>query len=339
MSGETEAPRERARDVVTVECTSCQTAHHLLVGMRLSWCCWCSSMSLAPVDEPREVAAPERKVAFEIDHEQAVKRLRAACRRRFFKPRDLRPARLAERLRKAWVPSWLVDCRLRGSWRAELGYDYEVVSHVEHYKSGRWRSEEVRETRVDWEPRLGTMDQCFENEAVPAWRLRHRLGDLLQGLTGEEGVPVDGSELDEAPVLLPDLTPSEVWQDARQGVLARLRERLIEACGAQHLQWLAVDDSPAERNWTLQLHPLWTTWYLAEDGRVVGLFLDGRSGRLIGDVLSAPRRARRWALGFALAAAGCFGLGATVDEMFIALGFVLAGLAGAVAIASLDEPE
>ncbi|MEM7244362.1 MAG: hypothetical protein AAF533_03410 [Acidobacteriota bacterium] len=327
-----EARRNWGRDLDVVACTRCRTAFHVPTGDELVWCCWCAAESLEPAEERLCAEAPERRVPFAIDRENASQRLRAVCRG-FFKPKDLRPARLAERLQKLWVPSWLVDSRMKGSWRAELGFNYQVVSHEEHYRSGDWESKEVRETRVDWEPRLGTMDRVFENAAVPAWSQRHRLGDLLETLDGEGGEPADGAVLDEAPVLVPDLAPDEVWPDAHQSLLGVLSGVLTEACGAQHLQRLVVQDEHSEQCWTLQLHPIWTTWYCAEDGRVVPLYLDGRAGTLHGELLGAPRRARRWALGFAAAAAVTLGLGMVYGELAMGLGLML-GCASALCLLS-----
>ena len=81
-----------------------------------------------------------------------------------YPPADLSPENLQQRLQRLFIPAWLVDASALASWQAEAGFNYEVVSHQEKYSDtqGGWRTQEVKEPRVRWEPRLGKLERTYQ---------------------------------------------------------------------------------------------------------------------------------------------------------------------------------
>ena len=85
-------------------------------------------------------------------------------------PATLRAATLQSRLQKLYLPRWLVDGDVQAEWQADAGFDYQVVSHQDRFDEtkGDWQSEQLTETRVRWEPRLGRLQRHYDNVAAPA---------------------------------------------------------------------------------------------------------------------------------------------------------------------------
>ena len=87
-----------------------------------------------------------------------------------FRSHDLSAENLFERIERIYIPMWLVDSHVEANWQAEIGFDYQVVSHQDQYDQNRggWRSRQIEETRVRWEPRLGHLERIYNNVIAPA---------------------------------------------------------------------------------------------------------------------------------------------------------------------------
>ena len=141
------------------------------------------------VTKTTNVPPASRPVAQEATQEQILQGLHTFRASIPFAPADLNPRRLAGRLRRTYVPMWLVDGGVGAHWQAELGYDYDVVSYQDRFSdTAGWESHEVTETRVRWEQRVGQLSRAYQNIPAPAlegfglWR--ERLGGASMGWVG-----------------------------------------------------------------------------------------------------------------------------------------------------------
>jgi hypothetical protein len=135
---------------------------------------------LDPTDgQPIYTQPPELVAPFTLSRDKREQSLSAFTRRGWFAPEDLTVERLNGRLRPVYFPMWLVDADVTAVWQAEMGFDYQVVSHREQYQNGRWQSQEVRETRVRWEPRLGQLQRHYANSRAPALEEQPQLTSAL----------------------------------------------------------------------------------------------------------------------------------------------------------------
>jgi hypothetical protein len=193
-----------------------------------------------------------------------------------------------------------------------------VVSHRERYHNGRWQTQEVREGRIRWEPRVGRLERTYHNQPAPAVEeqglLRRRLGDYdLQAAQPHR------SELTaETAVRLPDRPPQDAWSDAEPGVYTAAMAECRRAAKADHIRDFHWSPAYRSRNWTLLLLPLWTTCYRDDDGAWQPVLIQGQSGHLSGRRRASLKRARRLSIPLAAVAA-----------VFLALSLLVA-LAGLV---------
>ena len=82
---------------------------------------------------------------------------------------DFNVSSLSQRLRPLYWTQWLADSQVIGSWKAEVGYDYQVKSSQENYHHGNWHSTELLETRIRWEVRVGQIVRPYQNVSAPAY--------------------------------------------------------------------------------------------------------------------------------------------------------------------------
>jgi hypothetical protein len=244
------------------------------------------------------VRTPEFVIPFALSDETLARRVEDFARRIPFAPQDLNAAALRSRLQAIYLPNWLVDAQVEALWEAEAGYNYQVVSHEEHYDDARggWVTREVEETRVRWEPRVGRLRRTYHNVPAPALEedaaLRERLGDW----DAAAREPYRPSMVAQAAVSLPDRTPEDAWPAVLPTVRGRAAQECQRAADADHLRQFRWKPLTTERNWTLLLVPVYTTYYEDDEGRARVLLIHGRSGQMHGAQRASTVRARRRAV-------------------------------------------
>jgi hypothetical protein len=203
---------------------------------------------------------------------------------------------------------WLVDAQAEARWEAEVGFDYQVVSHQERYADhqGGWRTREVEETRVRWEPRVGELRRTYANVAAPALEedaaLRRRLGEW----DWQRAQRYDASAMAQAWIRLPNRTPADAWPAAEPTVRQQAADECRRAAGADHIRQFRWTPSYAERNWTLLLAPAYTTYYVDDEGAPQPVLIHGQTGQIDGARRGSMQRAQRTSLILALVALGIF---------------------------------
>ncbi|MCB9677192.1 MAG: hypothetical protein H6737_18890 [Alphaproteobacteria bacterium] len=295
---------ERRAGRLPVGCSHCGSAW---LGEVDATCLVCGTGRL----EPRSVrmeGEPELAVPFAIDAAEAAKRLRAYVDQHVMPVGEAE--RAGERLQAHFVPAWLVDARVITTWEAEVGFDYEVESTVEKYQGNRWVTVPTKDRRIRWEPRAGTLDRWYDNEDVPAMSTWKAWREVVRDPSQRGPLKLR----DDAPILLPDLTPEDAWPSAEVGLKKRIGLDVQRATQAQHFRELYVAAQWEGLHWSWLLFPVYAASYTDPTGRVRVLRVDGVSGEVTGAVAASPSRARFRAM------------------LWASLGLVTLGLAAIVAL-------
>ncbi len=285
--------------------------------------------------EPPELMLPFQHTPAGL--RDALQRFRSGV---WLAPDDFNPADLQQRLVPLYWPMWLVDGGLDGAWQAEVGFDYQVKSAQESYASGGWHSRDVLETRVRWEPRLGQLQRSYANLAVPALNDQARLTALIGASPVEQAAAYDAQHFQGAALRIPDLSPQEAWPAAQSAFERAAGGECQQAAAGQHLRGYKLQAEYANLNWTQLLAPYYVTYYTADDGKRVPVYINGATGQIGGRRLASPRKGLRWAgvsllLAVALfvLALALYALGqnspalADLSPLLWLLGFVAAGFA------------
>jgi hypothetical protein len=294
---------------ILTDCRQCEAVYLLPEVGAAGPCPFCGGDLTPLADGAAHSVPPELVVPFAAAPERLETQLEQFARSAWFAPADLNGAALRRRLRRLYWPMWLVDAETEAEWSAEVGFDYQVISHRERYDNGRWQTQEVREGRIRWEPRVGRLRRTYHNVAAPALEehagLRRRLGDYDLNVAA----PYQPEQVADAPIRLPDRQPTDAWPDAEPAVFSTAMEECRRAATADHIRDYHWSPNYASHNWTLLLLPVWATFYRDDEGRLEPVLMHGQSGRLSGRRRSSFKRARRYTLAVAALAAALLVLG------------------------------
>jgi hypothetical protein len=247
---------------------------------------------------------PELVLPFSVSSEALAHSIQEFAGNIPFAPADLEPQNLRNRINRLYLPMWLVDADTEASWKAEAGFDYQVVSHQDHFDEnhGGWNSHEVKEDRIRWETRLGRLKRSYQNVAAPALEedraIRASLGNFDLSASGPYKPPVSFTSevLKGAYLRLPDRTPQDAWPDAQPALQAAAANEVRQAASAGHIRQFSWQPQFANQNWTLLLLPILTSYYLDDEKKPQAVAIHGQSGKLIGSRRSSMKRARRTSL-------------------------------------------
>ncbi|MEA3334403.1 MAG: hypothetical protein U9R25_00720 [Chloroflexota bacterium] len=250
-----------------------------------------------PADGPVPLAARypvESVVPFSVTDEQVSASLKSFVSGLWFAPGDLNWQNLVDRAEKIFLPRWLVDTSVSSTWNGDAGFDYQVVSHQDDYSDNAsgWRSQQITETRIRWEPRAGRLDRIYHNVEAPALEEDTWLDATIGPFATQQAETLSDNSRDTV-TRLPDRLPDDAWSDAEPIIRARASEDCQKACQADH--WREFDWSPefGDMNWSMVLFPVYLTHY--HDGEVARtVLINGRSGRLYGVRRASIQRALPW---------------------------------------------
>lgn len=240
---------------------------------------------------------------------------------------------LTQRATLVYFPMWLVDSNVNGSWRAQMGFDYQVKSSQEQFQNNSWHTREIVKNRIRWEERLGEIKRRYQNLVVPALREHAHLLKLVGGYRFEPAVAYKSEQIQGALVRIPDLQQSESWPLAQAELNRLAGQDCLLASGAQHIQHIAWQTSFEEQNWTQILLPLYCSFYKDDQGKIHPVWINGQTGTVGGVRIASQRKGWQVAGLFAsaaivvfLLAALCFLFGAAFPPVMV-LGGVFAILA------------
>lgn len=292
------------------------------------------------------IRPPEAILPFTISAERLDQAVQSFAKGIPFAPGDLNPQTLRSRLQRVYLPMWLVDADVQANWKAETGFNYQVVSHQDHFSENRggWVSQEVKERRIRWEPRLGSLQRKYNNVGAPALEDHRHLNAAIGGYDLEKAAAYQAQSIEQAHVRLPDRPPQDAWTEAQPAFQAVAAEECRKAARADHIRQFSWEAYFQNQNWTLLLMPLYTTYYLDDERQAQPVLVNGQSARLSGTRRSSMKQAQKAALITLGIAALIFvislvllavGLMLPVLLVIGVIGLAIALLAGAGAIAPL----
>jgi len=290
-------------------CPQCGVAHLIPKEMETALCPACFTARLEPQPTIIRPEPPELLLDFALSPTQVQERFEVWLKGVWLRPEELTPGVLTQRLTRTFVPMWLVDGQVTGNWQAQMGYDYEVASSQEVFRSGQWTTRKLTETRIRWEPRAGTAERTYQNLSVPALEEHTQLVRGLGKFDLSAAKKYAAAFLEQSSVRVPSLLPDAAWPLAKSGFDQLTAKDCQKAASAQHVDEFAISAKYENQNWTQLLLPVYTTAYRDEDGKVYPILIHGQNGKIFGVRRASQRQARNWSLGLAALALVCFVLG------------------------------
>lgn len=300
-------------------CESCDWQYLLPQSMPLPQCPHCCRAQLEPLEATPAPPAPELLLPFNLPAEALAHRIEQFAGDIWFAPGDLKPATLQNRLVKLFLPMWLVDSQIEALWQAEAGFNYEAITHRDSFEDGDWRSRQITETRVNWEPRVGQLQREYHNIPAPALEGHFKLMQQLGQFNVSAGQPYQPQAAAAALIRLPNRSSADAWPDAQPPLQAAAAEECRRAARADHLREFRWSSRAARQNWTLLLLPVYATYYLDDDRQPQPILIHGQSGQISGPRRASMKRARKVALIIVAIAAVIF----TISMVITLAGFLL----------------
>ncbi|OGO38202.1 MAG: hypothetical protein A2W35_08790 [Chloroflexi bacterium RBG_16_57_11] len=286
--------------LAAVVCERCDWGFLIPEAVDLGRCPHCFQPTLGRIDQDVSqlpyTQPPELIIPYALSEAQLSQEIQRFASGIPYPPQDLVSKNLQARLQRVFLPMWLVDASVQAAWKAETGFNYQVVSHQDRYSGSGWASQQVKEGRVRWEPRLGRLDRIYTNIAAPA------LEDhaILQAALGEFNLTAvrtyQPEDTRKAFVRLPSRSPQDAWSDAQLALFNAAAEECRQAARADHLRQFSWQPEFTEQHWTQLLLPVYTAYYLDDDRQPQLLLIHGQSGKMNGVRRASMKRATRSAL-------------------------------------------
>lgn len=295
--------------LVTAICEICDWQYLAPAGQALPVCPACRRGNLtSTASYPETPRQPELVAPFAVSDGDAAAALQRFARWHPFTPRDLRAATLQGRLQKLYLPRWLVDGDVQAEWQADAGFNYQVVSHQDRFDEtkGDWQSEQLTETRVRWEPRMGRLRRHYDNVSAPAIEEDGALQKAIGDYDLRAAVSFEDAALTGALVRLPNRTVEDAWPDALPRFQALATDECRRASRADHMREFTWNPHFDQQQWTQLLLPIYTTFYEDDEGIEHPVLVHGQTGQVAGRRRASMRSARRLSIVLGLAAVALF---------------------------------
>ena len=326
-------------------CESCDWHYLLPQSMPLPVCPHCCRSQLAGLDSeadnPAERYQPELLLPFAVSESVLKERIEQFAGSIWFAPGDLKAAALQSRLQQLYLPMWLVDSSVAAVWQAEAGFDYEAITHRDQFdqNQGGWHSQQITETRVRWEARVGKLQREYHNTPAPALEEHFVLMQRLGNFKITKGQPYQPQAAATGIIRLPNRSTTDAWPDAVPPLQNAAADECRQAAQADHIREFRWSSRYGHRHWTLLLLPVYTTYYLDDDQQPHPILIHGQTGQVSGPRRASMKRARMIALTIVIVAAIIFTIslivgliGLLVPPLLLVGGL---GLVGAVIVGML----
>jgi hypothetical protein len=274
--------------------------------------------------------APEMLIPFQKKASDLQPILLSFTKDVWLRPDDFNPESMLQRLVQVYWPMWLVDSDVAGNWQAEVGFDYKVESAQESYSNSGWRSRNVIENRIRWEPRLGLIKRHYDNVATPASSDHQNRTNQIGIYRLDKAVPYQANQINASVLQVPDLQPESAWPSAQSNLNRMAANECQQACAAQHIRNYTIHASYDGLHWTQLLMPMFFTFYTDDAGLPHPVLINGQTGAIGGARFASQKKGWRWAgisvgiaAAFLIAALLCFALSVAVPPLAV-LGLLLA---------------
>jgi len=283
-------------------CQHCDWNYILADEASQHLCPHCFMAHLTPleddIDQYYSSTPPEMLIPTRLDNNKLSISLQKFSKGIPYAPKDLGMHNLISRLTPVFIPMWLVDSQIQATWQAEVGFNYQVVSHQDRYHEnlGGWKSQEVKENRVRWEIRLGNLSRLYHNIPAPALEEYAKIVASTGAFDTRDADSYKASALEGWLVKLPNRLPQDAWGDAKPVFHTKAAEECRQACNSDHIRQFTWNPTFDNQNWTLLLLPIYTSYYLDDENKPQVITINGQSGQIAGARRASMKRASRMAL-------------------------------------------
>ncbi|PID85424.1 MAG: hypothetical protein CSA11_07735 [Chloroflexi bacterium] len=300
------------KNMALSHCQVCDGNFVVSLNLETDLCPYCGHTVLTYIDEkadkPAYTHAPEQVLPFSVTADTLQQKVTQFAKKSWLAPADLTPKNLQSRLQSLYLPYWLVDASAHAKWQAEVGFDYQIVSHREKYSDNGWQSEKIKEDKIRWEPRVGTLERRYDNCPAPALEEHGQWRKLLGSFRTHAAQSYQAETVSDIVIRLPNRPPDDAWPDAEASLKQAATIEVQQAANAEHIREFRWSAEYSEQHWTQMLLPIFATYYRDDDDVVRMVYVHGQTGALAGHQRASLKKARRYASLIGIGAAFLFTL-------------------------------
>lgn len=272
-SAKTETAQEESfeEDTKLYSCSSCGAEIMADSNQTALFCYYCHN----PVILSGKLSGkyrPQQVMAFKIGREEALKTFKSWCFKTFV-PKDFKSEQQLEKITGLYVPFWLADCTVKGTFNA-------IGKKTRSYTSGNYQCTETKEYKV-----IRKAD--FFAKGVPADGSERIDDDLMEAIE-----PFDYSELKDFSMTYLSGFFAEKYDVDKESIFPRIKARITKSCesfmkhsvgGYTSFAQKSEGYDFAETNWRYILLPVWFMSYKYK-GKIYEFVLNGQSGKIAGEL-------------------------------------------------------
>ncbi|MEQ8225307.1 MAG: hypothetical protein ABRQ37_23515 [Candidatus Eremiobacterota bacterium] len=301
--------------LVPAGCIKCGHAHLIAKEFLEQKCPCCYEGNLESQPARLRKEPPEYIIPFTKTKEDIKPVIENFTKGIWLKPDDFNPSKMMERLIPMYRPAWLIDSDMKGFWKAEVGFDYQVKSSQENFDGGQWKTKEVIKTNTKWEPRTGELCRHYDNINVPASSDHLKITELTGDYDLTFSEPYSQYEKLNITIRIPDLIPENIWPDVKNSIDSKALEECRIASSAQHIGYFTFKGNYESLNWTQLLLPLYSTCYKDDKGKYHTVYINGQTGAIGGIRLASQKKGWQWSGGLLLTGIITFILGLLIGTV------------------------
>lgn len=267
------------------QCNSCGAKINLSVDQRAFVCPFCDSNYVVEYS-PEAVGRqrPEFVIGFSVTPEQAEQKFQAwITDNQWFRPGDLRLAKVAEKMRGVYLPFWGFTMLAESRWSASIGeYWYRTETYTT-MENGKMVTKTRQVTETEWWPLDGEHHRYYSGYLVSASKgLRQEDADRIKpfnlpALKRYEPFYLAGWSAEEYSV-----EKEEAIQICRQEFSRREQANIAAFLPGNTHRNLAVDTRFSRESSDLCLLPIYLLSYRYKD-KLYRFLVNGQTGKIAGD--------------------------------------------------------
>ncbi len=259
-------------------------------------CPLCYQAELVPQAGLVRLQPPEIYLPAALSETRVMEVLIAFTEKVPFKVDDFDANKMRSRLRLLWWPQWLVDGDLQGQWSGTFGFDYQVKTAHESYGDSGWQSREKVRTETRYLPRMGEITRHYDNLVVPALRDQNLRIGQIGAYDSNKAVLFEQNAIQNNYVQMPEIDPQELLEIAQNGLREKGVQDIVKAAAADRKREVNFEGQFNNLNWTEFLQPVYTTFYVDDQGKRQVVALNGQSGKIYGRRMASVEKAKKLSL-------------------------------------------
>jgi len=292
-----EEPEENPLETVAppqqfFRCKNCGSEVATVPGHRSYVCAFCDSAYVVEYSRDAGRMPPEFVIGFAVTPAEARQKFQAWIgKNSWFRPGDLRQARIEDKIQGVYIPFWSFSMLANSQWSANIGeYWYRTETYWTTDSKGKrvQRTRQVRET--EWWPLQGRHHRYYSGYLVSGSRgLPQSYADRIKpfqlpALKRYDSHYLAGWLCEEYSV-----SPEDALKVSRQAFIQAERDNVAQFMPGDTHQGLDVSTEFSNVNSDLCLLPIYVLGYQYKD-ELYRFIVNGQTGKIYGDKPVSGRR-------------------------------------------------